>query len=106
MPEFMTCGAIQTHESMNIHAIPLSILLCHVPAPRTRAGVLEDGHLSGSEELFEAVGELIMDSVPGCTEEETVELCSRLFRIITGFVSYATSFQYIIHIFCLNFLFH
>ena len=51
-------------------------------------GVLEDTHLSGPEELCEAVGEMIRDSVPGCTEGDTLELCTRLFRIITGFVSY------------------
>ena len=50
-------------------------------------GVLEDTHLSGPEELCEAVGEMIRDSVPGCTEGDTLELCTRLFRIITGFVS-------------------
>lgn len=84
-----TRGATPTHASMSIRAIYAPVwtaLLCaRVPY---YTGVLEDSHLSGSEELFEAVGEMIMDSVPGCTEEDTLEFCTRLFRIITGFVSY------------------
>lgn len=69
---------------MNVSCPPCRVV--HVPE---RPGVLEDAHLSGPEELFEAVGELIMDSVPECTEGDTLELCTRLFRIITGFVSIA-----------------
>jgi hypothetical protein len=48
-------------------------------------GVLEDVEtLHSSKDVFDVVGDFILDGVPGCEEEEAMSVCSKLYGILKG----------------------
>ena len=51
-------------------------------------GVLEDvDMINNAKDIFDVIGDLIVDSVPGCKEEDVMSICSDLFDILKGLVT-------------------
>jgi hypothetical protein len=42
--------------------------------------------LHSSKDVFDVVGDFILDGVPGCEEEEAMSVCSKLYGILKGLV--------------------
>ena len=56
-------------------------------------GVLEDvDMIHNAQDIFDVIGDLIVDSVPECKEEDIMSVCSDLFDILKGLVTCYVAF--------------